>query len=354
MVFSMDWEIKIISDWNIIYSHDFQEKWQKIISDAYEPHVFFHPSLCMAWIDTYKPLRSLSPLFCLAKLGEINLFLPLVIWKQNWKNIFRKIIVPVGFSDFDYHDPLINIEMDQRYLIDFYNQLISKIKNISSFDEIIITGIRDLKKLQLNVKDCNRSLFIDLRRIDSEEDLLKNLKASLRGDIKRQKRRIEEIGTIQLHRFNTLEESHNILSEFLKMHSSRWPESYKANKFHHSLLIHGFGSKLINFSALKAGNQVLSYHLGFEFNQCFYYYMPIINPRYEKLSPGKIHLFELLMYAINNKIVIFDFLLGDENYKKNWANNSYTLHEIHFQNENWKSKLRAYGFVLKSYLKKAV
>ena len=75
---------------------------QKIMSIA---HVFFHPALCMAWLETYRPIRKLEPLFCIGDSNHNHFFLPLVLWRKNWKNAFQKVIVPVGYSDFDYHEP---------------------------------------------------------------------------------------------------------------------------------------------------------------------------------------------------------------------------------------------------------
>lgn len=53
-------------------------------------HVFFHPSLVKAWIDTYLPLRELTPIFVWGKCVDGNeIFLPLVLWKKNWKTLFK-------------------------------------------------------------------------------------------------------------------------------------------------------------------------------------------------------------------------------------------------------------------------
>ena len=104
------YDFEWITDWDTIYSQKFQEKWLKLHQKAFNSHVFFHPALCTAWIDTYRPIRNLQPLFCIAKQEHTTIFLPLVLWKKNWKNAFQKIVISVGYSDFDYHDALIVTE----------------------------------------------------------------------------------------------------------------------------------------------------------------------------------------------------------------------------------------------------
>ena len=79
-----------ITDWDTIYSQEFQEQWLKWHETAVNSHVFFHPGLCMAWLETYKAFRNLKPLFCIAKYEHTTVFLPLVLWKKIGKMHFKK------------------------------------------------------------------------------------------------------------------------------------------------------------------------------------------------------------------------------------------------------------------------
>ena len=347
---SLNWEIEIISDWDEIYSIEFQKKWQKIVDEAYKPHVFFHPSLCLAWLDTYRTLRNLIPLFCVAKMGDTTLFLPLFLWKQNLKNAFRKIIVPVGFSDFDYHDPLVNTKLTPEELSAFLLAVTEKISSSLSYDEILVNGIHtdpDNNNLFLFEETAP---YIDLKEFVDGDQLLASIKNSVRGDLQRQIRRIESTGEISLKEFKSTEEIFYHLDNFKKLHSNRWPDSYIAPNFLENLISRGFDSGIIDFTTLNAGHEIISYNLGFVYFGIYYYYMPVINPDYENFSPGKIHLYYLIKRAIGYKYREFDFLRGNEKYKLDWTDKKRNLYIYKEYKKSVSSELKQFLISVKTRL----
>jgi len=304
----------------------------------------------MAWLDTYRLLRNLTPLFCIAQKDDLRIFLPLVLWKQNWKNAFRKIVVPVGYSDFDYHDPLVNCTLSENEWANFYKLLASAIKSKLHYDAMEINGIRS----EVNSKDwCKENAiapFCDLTQFTDSDSFLHSLKTSLRGDIRRQIRRTGELGPLILYRYKTVEEALNILPQFLKLHTDRWPSAYKANGFHKNLIMYGLESGIVHFTSLNSGEKRLSFHLGFMYNRSYFYYMPVIDPEYKNLSPGKVHLFKLVGSAIADGINVFDHLRGDENYKEGWTNSIQPLYGFSYQNTSFNSKARNWLCIIKEKL----
>jgi CelD/BcsL family acetyltransferase involved in cellulose biosynthesis len=324
------WEIDIITDWDEIYSDSFQDQWHSLIDNAINAHVFFHPSLCLPWIDSYRPIRNLTPLFCLANRGSVNIFLPMVLWRQNWKNGFLKVVIPVGHSDFDYHDPLVTHEQSLEQWSSFFNALKYTLKDKISFDELRLDGMRLLVdgKFLKNQKDI--AYNCDLSGFKNGEDFLQSLTTSLRSDINRQIRRIEESGPIILHDFKDIKTALENLPSMLKWHSDRWPKAYKADGFYENLIKSCIKSGLLHFTILKTEKSNLSYHLGFLYNNRYYYYLPAIDWRYENFSPGKIHLFKLIEFSIKSNIKIFDHLRGNESYKSGFSNQSQNIYNYSF------------------------
>jgi len=345
-----DWNIKFVTDWDEIYSESFQDRWLQWIENAVNSHVFFHPALCMAWIETYRPLRNLEPLLCIAENKSATVFLPLVLWKQNWKNAFRKIIIPVGYSDFDYHDPLANRSLIQGEWTSFYETLLNKLKHVADFDAIDLNGLTTEVCTAGWRQEKDIAPFTDLAGFRNSEEFLQSLKTSLRGDIRRQIRRISELGSLTLYEYTTVGEALEVLPHFLELHSARWPGAYKAPRFQENLVHHTSGAGILHFTSLKAGDKILSYHLGFEYKQRYYYYMPVIEPLYENLSPGKIHLYKLAEYAFNNGFTIFDHLRGDENYKAGWATDVKKLYGLSLENEPLVSRVKNKLYGLKTRL----
>lgn len=334
------WNFKWLTTWAEIEESYFQIQWDNWLKEASRSHVFFHPIIANVWIKTYLPLRNLKPFFCIAELNNTILFLPLVLWQKNWKNCFQKVIIPVGYSDYDYHDPIIIGDLtDQQWNL-FWEQLPIQLKQKCTYDKIGINGIR-LKCNGMKRED-DTAPFSNIGIFENSNILLKSLSTSLRGDINRQVRRLEEKGDLSYFKYNsdTLIEALASLPEFLEKHQARWPNAYKAPEFHFNLINDGIKSGAVHFSEFRLNNKPISWHLGFEWNRRFYYYMPAIDPNFANYSPGKLHIFKLIEEAIENKLVVFDYLRGDESYKSGWAKEQSLLYQFTTYNNSFNGKLR--------------
>lgn len=315
------------------------KEWQDIAKYAQQPNVFFNPEIANSWIRTYRCLRKIEPVFVRAISSNGNIaFLPMVLWYRNWKNAFVKTIIPVGYSDFDYHDPIFSKKTSDAEYDSFWEELLYRLEGFGA-DEICTDGVRHSNDSGIWEKGeiCP---FLELRNLDSEEDLLKFLKTSLRGDIRRQIRRINEIGELSLKHYNSWEEASATFDKFITEHSLRWPNAYKAPEFHKHLLQDGLPSGLVDFSSLNAGNQPIAWHLGFHHNGHFYYYMPCGDHKFSQYSPVKVHLFKLISNSIQQGDILFDHLRGDETYKGGWSNGSRHVYNRRIVNNRISSKLK--------------
>jgi hypothetical protein len=296
----------------------------------------------------------MEPLLCIARKGDTMAFFPLIIWKMNWKNAFFKKIIPVGYSDFDYHDPLF-INNESSNFENFWNELfleLENIKNKKGCDSFEIGGIRTIPKKSrfLFLKDEICPLC-SLEDFNQDSDLfLPSLKSSLRGEIKRQIRRLEEKGDVELVVYDSQNEKEAIiqLNELLKVHSIRWPNAYKAPNFHHNILTKGLNSNTVHFSALFLSGVPISWHLGFLFKDRMYYYMPAIAEEYQKNSPGKIHLYFLNKLAIESGFKFFDHLRGEENYKDGWTTDAIQLYKTVVFSNTFVSRCKQIALNLKN------
>lgn len=315
------WEIELVRDWETIYSDDFQQNWLKWHHEcSVFSHVFNHPALGMAWIECYRKLRQIHPLFCIARSKDNLVFLPLVVWKKNWKNSFQTWIIPVGYSEYDYHDPIVtgsgSLDWNQ-----IYCRCLEALHGTQIFDQIHLHGIRQPLEDTGWEKEAEYCPYADLTSLSGMNDIQKSLRGSLRGDLNRQMRKLEQLGPISLHFIR--ETGGNVLTEilpkFLELHRARWPYAYKAEGFHRLVLEKGLPAGIVDFSELKVEAETISWHLGFKDSDRYYYYMPVINPAYSNYSPGKVHLLYLMNESVNNKQRVFDHLRGSESYKSGWT-----------------------------------
>lgn len=334
------WEFEIINDWEVGL-----KRAEKNYKSACNRHVFAHPALLKAWIDTYIPLRKLEPVIIIGKSQNENFFsLPLVLWKRNWKNAFEKLLIPVGYSDLDYHDPLFKNPISKKDKNLFWTELTDFLRKNISFDRVVIDGITDSiisdSKAWKKGEICP---LLDLKDIKDEESLMKFFKSSLRGDIRRQMRRLtEELGEIKLIEYNSFGDvPQETINKFLNNHRKRWPNAYKAPHFHENLLKLGIDEGTVHFSVLKTGQTEVAWHLGFQDDGRYYYYMPAGNQNYLKFSPVKVHLFLLVKRAIERNFKIFDHLRGEENYKQGWSNDSKYVNSLQMKNKKTSSAIKS-------------
>jgi CelD/BcsL family acetyltransferase involved in cellulose biosynthesis len=343
-------EIEYITEWETIYSENFQQQWLEWLEKAENSHVFFHPALCMAWLETYRPLRNLKPIFVIGRTADTVIFLPMVLWRRNWKNAFQKLLIPVGYSDFDYHAPLICskngqciVDVDQ-----FFIEFIKSLQNYIQFDFLSLNGLQSPSSNRHIFKENDICPFVDLKRFNNSDDFFSSLSSSVRGDVRRQMRRLGELGEIEFSEYKNLPSVNLILAEFLKNHSKRWPNAYKAPNFHQNILNKALLNGVAHFSTLALNDEIISWHLGFEYGNTYYYYMPAINEKWSRFSPGKIHLNKLIERAIQRRLEVFDHLRGEENYKAGWSNGIKELYELNLPNFKIGSKLRNYLIKIKN------
>lgn len=315
---------------------------EDLLLTGYSRHVFLQPDLLKIWLDTYKPLRKQNPIFIKGVSANNEAFIPLVVWKRNWKNAFLNTLVAAGNSDYDYHNPVF-LNLPNRNEIDsFWTGLLNYLTSNFKFDTLRINGITDefvSQKLTWATEEICPAL--DLSNLHSENDLFAFLKTSLRGDIRRQIRRLNEIGELSFVRYtNRKDITSSTFTDFLNQHSKRWPNSYKAPYFHENLLKKGLETGLVDFSVLKCGDKEIAWHLGFKYDKKYYYYMPAGNVDFAQFSPVKVHLFFLIKDAIEQGFDLFDHLRGDENYKAGWSNTSQNVHIFNWDSPKFTSRLK--------------
>lgn len=341
----MNWIFRIYDHWQDIWDSHHLDYWNRHFESSYNAHVFFHSSLVKVWVDTYLPLRNLNPIFIWGKTNDDNeVFFPLVLWKKSWKGAFIRTIIPIGYSDYDYHDPVFLRKPSFKEVNCFWQDLQSYLDRYS-VDEIELSGIHkeNMGDMVLwNKEDV--CPFLSLENIRNENDLMSFFKTSLRGDIRRQIRRLSELGEISIKEYQTYSEVNNTFSKFMEEHSLRWPNAYKAPLFHRRLLSDELLGKTVHFSSLNINDNPVAWHLGFSYQGVYYYYMPAGNHEYSNYSPVKVHLYFLLNRAVSLGYKKYDHLRGEENYKAGWSNGCEDLYGGAKMSPNVISKLKVFGY----------
>ncbi len=296
-------------------------RWLDFLMKAEVSHVFYHPQIMRVWMDTYRPLRDLTPITIAATGGDGNrALLPLVLWKRSWRQGWVRSVLPVGASDYDYHDPLFLRRPSAEELADFWKGLTDFLKPYGA-DEIMLSDMRtEVTGGAGGWKEGDICPNKNLEGMDSEDRLMAFFSTKQRGDIRRQTRRLAEMGELTVREYASADEvPEDLWTRFMESHRRKWPRAYKAPGFHRRLLDCCSADGPVHFSALMVGDTPVAWHLGFEFRGVYYYYMPCGNADYRRQSPVKVHLYRLMARAIGKQLAVFDHLRGDEAYKDGWS-----------------------------------
>jgi CelD/BcsL family acetyltransferase involved in cellulose biosynthesis len=337
------WKIEVYRSWDEVDDAQFLKRWMDLLQTATDANVFAHPALIRTWTDIYRKQQDISPLYCIAESNNATIFLPLVMWRRNWKNAFIKSITSSGYSDYDYHDPLVVGHISAEMMHLFWQSLIDTAEkgDLGRFDTAEFSGIRITGKQQ-GWKQSENCPYADLRQYDDFDQMFSSLSRNLRKDILKRKRQLKSLGEITFHVYDNSELTQALedFPAFMREHGKKWPGAYKAPGFHESLLKNALPEGLVHYSQLRLDDRPISWELGFRYRDKAYSYMPVYLEHYRKYSPGKIHLSYLFEDCIKNGIGIFDFMRGAESYKKEWASAQTTLYRYDMAGRGLSSRMR--------------
>ncbi|HJO55408.1 MAG TPA: GNAT family N-acetyltransferase, partial [Candidatus Scalindua sp.] len=95
---------------------------------------------------------------------------------------------------------------------------------------------------------------------------------------------------------------------------------------------------IVHVSGLFLDETIIAVHWGLIFRDRFYYIMPSYEGgSWAKYSPGRLLQEHLIKLCFDSGIKIFDFTVGDDSYKYNWADNKMELYE-YYEPVNLKGK----------------
>ena len=335
---AITWAFQWTTSWEEAWTPAFVDRWEALVRDSPTAHVFFHPAPVRAWVESVGRILDLEPRFLVARSDTgSTVFLPLVSARTGWKDLWWRMLGPVGYMGFDYRDPVLD-GPDTRVLWSsfwpaFEDELLHRWGG--TFDACSIRGIRR-RCLPADVAWSGRhevevgpsrpingyvAPCADLSGTRSIDEFLRQRSPNLRGDLGRRLRRMEELGRVTFHVYgpDDIEGARGAVEAMLQQHARRWPMKWTLRPYYDALVDRCMPAGLLHLSELRIGGSAVSWHLGFVHRDRFYYYVPAFRADYGACSPGKVHLRMCVADAIDRGLATFDFLCGDEPYKVQWC-----------------------------------
>ena len=248
------------------------------------------------------------------------------------KRYFNTIIEFFGEDQFDYKTPIFDKNINIYEVWKKINESLPKhdVKYLDKIPSHLGNNSNPFATLNFS-KSFHESYQIYLP--NTVEDL-SSISKSSKSQTLRRRRRLSERGDLEFKVCNSFDDYKKIIEETFKQKENRYIETGVRNiltnndvrNFYESLYYSELGKIKVHLSYLSLNNEILATHLGFIYNDTFYWIFPSFKrSNFDKFSPGRILLYELIIQSIEGGLKKFDFTVGSEDFKKKWSNNSTNL-----------------------------
>lgn len=157
------------------------------------------------------------------------------------------------------------------------------------------------------------------------------------SDSVRQRRRLAEIGPVAFEIVDNIVERRDTVRLMLEQKQRRLRETNaspmepKDCAFYKAFATVSFQSGTPHVSRLRVGEQTVATHLGMLFRNRFYWLMPgYEGGRWARYSCGRLLMESVLRWCIDKGVDTFDLTIGDEDYKRFWADATFPVRELRF------------------------
>jgi CelD/BcsL family acetyltransferase involved in cellulose biosynthesis len=301
------------------------------------------PFQSYAWLSHWQstvgsPLLSIQPQIVVVRNEKETLG----VFPLGIRQVFGVFILEwLGGTQIDYTGPLLSKKWNYTMyeLSDCWSDIIN---NLCKFDVIHFQKQKEYFKLIRNpfISSMNCSSNVKAYQVNLKSTWVdhyeKTVKTKLRADSRRQRRRLSAFGKLNFKVPKDKKNKYKIIRKMIQQKSRRYREtgvwdmlSVPEHKAFYEELANIENDNLqIHCSALYVGEIKVATHVGLVDKSTFYYLMPAHEGGdWERYSPGRLLLEHLLEWSIQNKLTIFDFTVGGEQYKKNWCDIETPLYE---------------------------
>jgi CelD/BcsL family acetyltransferase involved in cellulose biosynthesis len=250
----------------------------------------------------------------------------------------------VGDGLTDYHDLLIAEERREETLRVLVERLV---RDQEHWDAIHFRNVRgDSPNLPILRNLLRDSPFTVVERINIRSpyipiegrwtDYYTALGKNVRSDVRRRQNGLARMGKaefLRLHDIDDVAATLDIIKAIhVKCRRARGETSWYLDERRYrlvSLILQRFSERRwLDLVFLKLNDRVIAYYLGFRYNNIVHFWNTGYDPEFSEVSPGKL----LLRYWIEDSFAgayrEFDFMVGEEPYKLQWARQTRPNYEL--------------------------
>ena len=297
--------------------HRIASEWQDLASRC-DSAPFQMPQWVILWADSFLPERirvvavySGSTLVALA---------PLLVYPREEERVLA--FMAGGVSDY------LDILVDNRFETEALAHILHALADVDRWTTLDLTDVpassvlhRTLLSESRTAHDCCSVLSLP----QSTEDLLHLLSKRQRANLRNARSRLQRAGgaTVEIATSETLDE---FLDDLFRLHTNRWSglgepgvlADGNIRNFHENAAPALLAQGALRFYRLRVERSTVAALYAMRSRDTLFCYLQGFDPDFSQLSPGTHLIFCAMQDAIELRIRRFDFLRGDEEYKRHW------------------------------------
>ena len=258
---------------------------------------------------------------------------PLMLRTEGRGLLRRSIIEFIGSGESDYCDFIISPEYKEAVLTAFIEHLDKEhvdwdalsLQNIPDRSDTLpmIEGILSAYPYKIRKR---RSFLCPTILIKEDPDFADQ--CTRKKSLRRHYNYFNRVGQLTFQKVETIAEIEECLDDFFMQHVERRAiaggrskfDDQRMRDFYRCLVSRALPAGWLRFAKVTLDDVPIAYHFGFEYSGKFTWYKPTFNVDYIHRSPGEVLIKFLLEDAIQSGLDEFDFTIGDEGFKRRFAN----------------------------------
>ncbi len=345
---------------------DIYPEWDQLKNGFHDITPFQEKSWIKNWWNFKKKRENISPYIIeIKKENKLTGLITLYTYNKVFLNVKYRILKPIGEGNSDYLNPILSKEYSPKKLINIAMKTIIRdkknwdciewdgIQKYSHFDNILSNLLKlDFLLLERKVSDICPFLKLD----QGFDEVKPKIDQQLLGQTLSKERRIQKKGQLTFSKVTKEDEIEPVMRVLFDLHRIRWGNEKSAISFNFEedkeymlkVANHLYRTNSLHLTYLKHKNKIVSIHFGMSDGNNLYFYMPAYNIEYNKYSVGSILMYYLIQLSCREGYENFDFMKGNEHYKKLWGgaekyNIKYTIY-------NYSIRSLLYKLINKTYL----
>jgi CelD/BcsL family acetyltransferase involved in cellulose biosynthesis len=279
----------------------------------------------------------------------------LTVWENNrllafWPLYEMKVVTgtalwPMLYNVADFFDPLIHPQKSEETENELFDLYLKQVKNYTyiwslvvrnSFFEKLSLASEKLKNKKL-LNSTKTRLFIELEQTDYQKFLNEKLGTKSQKTLRYTRKKLEEGGNIEFKDFDDAEDVTSFLPETCTIEQASWKAEQGIGiyampglrAFLFELLPILADKKQIRLSALYRNNEAIAYQLGLLAPNYYGLNCLTFKNNYSDFSPGRHLMLHTLERTFQEGRSIYDFMIGDQDYKQKFATHHEPLPALH-------------------------